>query len=1128
MGTDSKYYREILNKLERFVRKEYVHIILSGVQLMFIAVAANFTFFTFIEWIANLNSAFRTVLFFLFLLLTISAFAYLVLLPLLRYFKLFRKETYFEAANRAGKFFPSLKDNLLNAMQLVTEKTSGSFYSINLVDAAFKNVYNSSKGIKFESAVKFDKARKILPSFISLMIFSVLLLLLVPGMLSASNRLINFNKEFIPPPKFIFEVTPGNAEITRGDDFLITASVIGTPPKEVFFALKNEDEADFNHQKINADSTGKYDLLLSSVRNSFKYFASSEEINSELFEVTVINRPLVNNLELSIIPPSYSGIPKTIQKDNGNVTSLIGSRVEISLSSTKNLRKAFLEFNDSTIVELNVNENNASGLFTVRKDNSYKIKLIDESDNLNSSPITYNIKALYDAYPVIELLSPNKNLPLANDNRLTLLAKVADDYGFSKLNLNYRLSASRYEALQSEFSSIEIPLEDLKKEIDVNYIWNLTPLQLAVDDVVTYYLEIYDNDFVSGPKSTKTSSFTVRVPSLEEILSDADEVYSQTELELEETLKQAEELKNTLEEIDQELKKDEQELTWEEKEKISDALEKFKELQEKVEDMNNQLSEMRQNLQENNLLSEETMEKYLELQDLMDQLTGEEMKKAMEQMQQLLQKMNRDLTQNAMEELKFDEERFKKSIERTLNLLKRIQVEQKVDELIKRTEELSKEQESLQEQTKQSDLSDKNNQDELSNRQEDISDELQKMEEEMQKLKETMSGLEDMPMEEMEKLMEEFNKQQNEKLSEEASEKIQQQQQEMAMQNQQQLQSNMSQMNEMMMQMQSEMSQKNQVQTFTDMMKILDNLISLSKKQEELKEESQNLDPNSSSLNKLAQEQSKLSENLKNILQQMSDLSQKTFAISPEMGEALGKANKNMKMSLQSMQNRNGSFSAIQQGEAMKHLNEAASMMKSSMEGMMQSGGQGGMMSLMQQLQQMSGQQMNLNNMTQMLKQMQQGNLSPQQQGEMQRLGQQQELIRKSMEQLNQEAKISGHSKKLPGDLDNILEKMQEVITDMNTQKLDDDLIQKQENILSKMLDAQRSINERDFEKKRESKTGETVLRDSPYELNLFSEDANNKIRDEFNRAVREGYTKDYEELIIKYYESLQEDGSGN
>ena len=65
----------------------------------------------------------------------------------------------------------------------------------------------------------------------------------------------------------------------------------------------------------------------------------------------------------------------------------------------------------------------------------------------------------------------------------------------------------------------------------------------------------------------------------------------------------------------------------------------------------------------------------------------------------------------------------------------------------------------------------------------------------------------------------------------------------------------------------------------------------------------------------------------------------------------------------------------------------------------------------------------------------------------MQRLGQQQQLIQKSLEQLNQEAKVSGQSTKLPADLDNILKKMQEVVTDMQGRKISDDLIQKQENI---------------------------------------------------------------------------------
>ncbi|HEY6906528.1 MAG TPA: hypothetical protein VI230_03630, partial [Ignavibacteriaceae bacterium] len=212
------------------------------------------------------------------------------------------------------------------------------------------------------------------------------------------------------------------------------------------------------------------------------------------------------------------------------------------------------------------------------------------------------------------------------------------------------------------------------------------------------------------------------------------------------------------------------------------------------------------------------------------------------------------------------------------------------------------------------------------------------------------------------------------------------------------------------------------------------------------------------------------------------------------------------------------------QGDAMKSLNEAAALMKGNMESMMQGGQGGGMMSLMQQLQQMSGQQMNLNNMTQMLQQMQQGQLSPQQQAEMQRLAQQQDVIMKSLEQLNNEAKQSGESKKIPANLEDIMHQMQEVITDMHSEKLDDNLIQKQERILSKLLDAQKSINERDFEKQRESNTGKDIVGKPPAELNLTTEEGKNKLRDELNKAGREGYTKDYEELIRKYYEALQKD----
>ncbi len=64
------------------------------------------------------------------------------------------------------------------------------------------------------------------------------LVLFVPGISSASNRLVNFNKEFIAPPKFSFQVMPGNSQITKGDDLLITVKVNGAKLKNI--SLSNE------------------------------------------------------------------------------------------------------------------------------------------------------------------------------------------------------------------------------------------------------------------------------------------------------------------------------------------------------------------------------------------------------------------------------------------------------------------------------------------------------------------------------------------------------------------------------------------------------------------------------------------------------------------------------------------------------------------------------------------------------------------------------------------------------------------------------------------------------------------------------------------------------------------------
>lgn len=1125
MEKNSTYYQEIINKLELLVKREYAFYILLGIQFSLIGALICFASFAFFEMIGNFDSLFRTIMFWgFFFLLTIS-FIGLFIIPSLKYLNLLGKRNYHETASKLGLHFPEVNDELLNAMQLVEEKTNEEVYSGSLIDAAFKQVYAKTSLINFTDVISFEKVKKVAVYFFASILFTGILFAFIPGLQAATYRIFNYDLEFIPPPKFVFDVKPGDKVVTKGDDVELSATISGDLPKEVFVAVKREDQTSFEYKKVIPDSINIYSNKLLSVRSTFQYYFTAEDISSKIFSIEVIDPPVISMLDVTISPPAYSKLPIINQRDNGNVTGLPGTTVSFIINSTKKLESANLSFDNGNEISLNISNRQATGSFRIREDAQYQILLNDENGNQNLTPIAYTVRALQDAYPSIEIIVPNKNVSLPSDNRLALLSKIQDDYGFNKLLLYYRLSASRYDFPQEEFTSIEIPINKNVNEQNVQYIWNMSQLNLATEDEVTYYLEVFDNDAVSGPKSTKTQMFLVRVPSLDDILAGAEDIQQKTEQELMQTLKDAQELKETLDKLEQELRQDKKEITWQEKEKIEQALEKFEELQDKVEQISKDLSQMQDELQQNNLLSPETLEKYMELQELLSQLSSEEMKKAMERMQDMLQKMDRKQIQEAMKDLTLDEERFKASIERTLNLLKRIQIEQKVDELIKRSEDIAERQQNLEQQINDNQNMSQNDRNQMSQKQSDISKDLEQFEKQLENLLEQMNQFDDMPSDELKEMIDEFQEQGNKEMSDNASDKMMQMQMQQAKQMQQQISSNMQQMQQQMMEMQQQMMQQNFMQVITDMMRMMNNLINLSKEQEELKNESQRLDPNSQKFNENAQRQSTNARNLDRLMQQLGELSQKTFAVTPEMGKAIGSARMQMNNALQHLQNRQGNIASNSQGESMKSLNEAAILMKGAMDQMMQQGGQGGgggMMSMMQQLQQMAGQQMGLNNLTQSLGG--NGSLSPQQQGELQRLAQQQELIQKSLEQLDREARASGQSRKIPANLEDIVKQMQEVVSDMKTEKLDDNLVQKQERILSRLLDAQRSINQRDYERERESNTGENIVRQSPAELNLSSESGKDKLREELMRAVREGYSKDYENLIRRYFESLQKD----
>lgn len=1124
MNKIEKYKENLLNKISSFLRtKSLLNISVGILKSLFYGIIL-FAILILLEAVFYFSPTYKFAALIFLTIALLALISSFIFNPVIKYLNAGSIKEILKGSDEIGNYYISVKDNLLNSIQLIKQNYNTS--SKNLANAAFEETFAKVKNLNFSELLNYSRLKKYF-----ILLFGITLIIIVSLMSSqilqeSAFRLLDYNNEYVRPNDFGLEVLTKNEKITKGTNLNVEVKSYGLTPEDIFISIKSNSESEFSQHKVKKDSNNIYTLQLRNIQNSFTYFAHKDNVTSSQFEISVTSLPVIKSANFEIIPPSYSKMPKTLQKNNGNITALKGARINFSITSTNTLSQAIRITNDEKYDTLSFVDRLITDRFKITTDELYYFRLLDDENNTNENPIKYTVKVINDNYPEISILKPEQISLAPSSDIVSMSYTIKDDFGFSRLSLRYYVSSNTDNLADYNSIDVSIPKEELEQNLYYN--WDISRIGLRENDVLSYYLEIFDNDMVSGPKKTRSPIYKLRIPSLDELFAEAENKQESAIEDLTQTLKEAEELKYEMEQIQNELKQNEKKIDWNEKERIEETTKSFEKLADKITEIQEKLDNMRKNMTENNLLSEETMEKYNELQDLMDELNSEELKKAMQDMQNSLEQLMRNKVQKSLENLSMNEKMFQKSIERTLNLLKKIQIEQKMDEVIKRTEKINEDLENLSNKTRES--KDSNNSEEnknLAQDQKSIDDQIKKLNDKLEKLRNKMGEVNDSPIEQMQDIKENFDNQKNQELSKEAMQQLQESNKFDALKKQEQLSSNMQSMQNQLQQMQEQMQQQSQQMVMQNMLKAIDNIIGLSKEQESLKNETEKFKDSPNELSQKAQTQMEMKQNLDNILKQLSDLSQKSFAITPEMGEALGKAKNNMNNSISGMQNRNSQQSLLSQMEAMNNMNEAASFLQNSLQNMMQGGGNGsgGMMSMMQQLQQMAQQQMGLNKMTQMMKQ---GQLSLQQQAQLQRLAQEQGAIQKSLHELNREAREAGDSKKISSNLEKILSDMNEVISGLNTKKVDDDLIKAQEKILSKLLDAQTSLNERDFEKNRESLSGKNFNLESPNELNLNTEQAKDALREELLKSINEGYSKDYENLIRRYFESLNEKTENN
>lgn len=1046
--------------------------------------------------------------------------------------------------------YPELKNRLIASLQLAGKaRTNPEQYSLALVDLTIRQATQMSDAIDFAEAL--DRSRmKRSARWAGVGFGAVLLLtLLFPGLAKKSwDAYSRPLADYSAPVPYTLTVVPGSVEAVKFDDFRITARVEGEALPRTISILHRSEGGQWrslgdiqpvvasSNSSTSAGLTREFQHVLPQVKRDFEYYVVAGELTSPTYTVSAVDRPRVNSLRLEVFPPSYTGVqPLVLDANDGTVTAPVGSKINIRVESNRDLSEAALAFSDGQELSMEVKGQTATVELSVRENRSYHLAMVDESGRTNPNPIEYTITAVPDREPSVEIALPGHNVDLNENMAVDLKIVARDDYGFSALTLKTKwISEGRERASRD----IAIPESRMQGErLEKAYFFDLADWGLMPEDFVEYYVEVKDNDGINGAKTAVSKTFTVRLPSLDEMMAEFEDQREADMTALDKLLGAERELSKQLETLRRELAND-QELNWDDQKKVTDVAQRGQQLEKELDRLAENMQKQVTEAQEKKLASVEMLQKMMEAQKLFDEVATPEMREKQRKMQEALEKMDPDELRKAMQDMQFSQDEMLKRLDRTIEYLKKLQAEQKVDAFVRRMEELATQEEALNKQANES----------PSEKQPDLAPAQDRLKERFDQLAQDMaaaeSALKEAKIADPEQTSEFAKSPQNSpapQQMDQASQNMKSQDKKGSEQKSGEAAASLKQLAQQMKEFQNQMSSKQQEQMAKELRQALDKTMYLSEEQEKVFNETAQLDPNSLSLREMAAKQEALRAAAEQVSQELMEMAKQSTSISGETTQKLGKAMESMTQSSQCLSDRRGPNAGTSQKEAIFGLNQVSQDLTASMEKNNQCNnpnpsqcnnpnpnaqpnpncqnpsGAGEKMGGLSQKQGRLNQQMPGGD------QQGQGQMSQAERETLQRLRGEQEAVKKGIDELNSEI---GKDQQL-GRLDKLSEEMQKVIEDMERGEISEETRERQKRIYTRMLDFQHALQKQDFKDERQAQQPEgTYGRTSPGNL----PDAAGMTDEEYERLLtryqEEGYPKEYEETIKAYFRALAESRS--
>ncbi|MBN1294088.1 MAG: hypothetical protein JXB48_19790 [Candidatus Latescibacteria bacterium] len=1000
-------------------------------------------------------------------------------------------------ARMVERSYPDFQNRLISAVQLGRlNEQSLMGQSVRLIDALLKKVEEETKGINLSRAVSTERFTlwvRVTYIFVAaILVLSLLLPAILPG---SFYRLIDYTHAYTKPGKVTIYVVSSDGAIIRGDNFYTKGFIAGgrNSPLNVVYRWDDSDVWSMKPVDVN-EKSGNFTLTLEKPRASFLYYLEIASYRTSRTHVTVIERPVIERLSLSITYPSYTGMETTTRNDNdGNIRAIGGTEVVLTAEANKVVKSMTINWSDSTGTSCYLNGNNGTASFTVTRDIDYSIGLVDTLGITNSNPISYRITCLEDEYPAVVILSPASDVVLPRSYRFPIVYRARDDFGLTSVTLNYELP------FDDKVHEISLNKGKLEKDILNEYEWNLSGMNLLPDDVITYHIAVLDNDTVRGPKKSVSETRTVKVPSIMDLLNDTIAEQNVGLEKLKEMSERTGRRDEQLEDIKRNIMSGE-EMDWSEKNALEEAKKDFDAMQQELQDLSEAIKQSAEKLSDEDVAAIETLEKMNKISQMMNELADGVLKDALKRLTEATATVDPEKIKEALEKYEISSEEIKEKLDRFIELLEQVMALQRFEMAKNLLESIAFKQTDIAERFKQNP-----DNPELAREQESLSSEMDNLQKDLDDITDVLNEKFSVNTTALDSLLDSTDVAQNMK---ETSDSMAQKNNAESDKRLDKSNCMLSEMLKTMQEMSDSMKNSNTAEIRKRLFKASSELLALSRRQEQLIG-----DVDTTGHEELAKQEIEIIDGLRKAKKSLAEFGSISVEISSALEQLMNAAEITSKTAMDSFASGSPKAGEEEAKRTLSTLNTTVLFLSALMSNA--SGeGQGMPGDLMEQLQKLASGELSL--------QMQMNS------------GMSQEMLAQlAAEQQKLAEMLSELGKKIAGDqrlqemLNKLVEDMDDTANMMRMNK-DRELVErKQLDIYRRLLDARRSRREKDENEDRKSWTAKQNVSRGADELAGDLGEKQRELNERIKKAMEDDFDPEFKRLIQSYFESMLKDRSG-